>query len=336
MCHQSLPTFRRRLSVLLCCVPLVAARCAPPNEPPVFWAFTGPWDPRSDSSVVAHGDQLQAVVSGWIALDSLSGQPILPPQFADTLRTRNGTVNRMALVTSWHGDRFHASSVRTLGADPAALGRAASALARFAGRAGYEGLVFDFETLERADRDAFLRVLRVMTDSARAHGVGTLTVAVPATDTAAYAAAPLLEIADALILMLYDQHWSGSEPGPISAPSWVREAVRLRLAEADADQLIAALPAYGYHWRPRLPTQPVSFHEAQAIASRSGQPLRRDPESMTLRSVAPDGEETWVTDAELLRVLVRDALEAGLNRFALWRLGQEDPAVWTEVVQAAR
>src|SRR5690606_15301521 len=198
------------------------------------------------------------------------------------------------------------------------------------------GIVFDFETLERADRDAFLRVLRAMTDSARAHGVGTLTVAVPATDTAAYAAAPLLEIADALILMLYDQHWLGSQPGPISAPSWVREALRLRLAETGAERLIAGLPAYGYHWDPRQPTQPVSFAEAQAIATRAGQPLRRDPASMTLRSSSPDGGETWVTDAELLRVLVSETLEEGVNRFARWRLGQEDPAVWMRVVQGAR
>jgi hypothetical protein len=36
----------------------------------------------------------------------------------------------------------------------------------------------------------------------------------------------------------------------------------------------------------------------------------------------------WVTDATLIERLIRDARAAGVSRFALWRLGQEDPAIW--------
>jgi hypothetical protein len=38
--------------------------------------------------------------------------------------------------------------------------------------------------------------------------------------------------------------------------------------------------------------------------------------------------EIWVTDAELLSKLAHDAERAGVNRIALWRIGQEDPAIW--------
>lgn len=307
-----------------------ALSCGAAPQRPEVWGFTGPWDPRSDSSVRAHGDRLHAVVSGWIALDSLTGQPILPPLFADSVRAAGGSPSRLALVTSWHGDRFHAASIRALGRDPRALGRAAGALARFAAANGYDGLVFDFETLERHDLEAQLRVLGAMGDSARARGLRVVAAAVPATDTAAYPAEPLLSVADLLVVMLYDQHWPGSQPGPISGPAWVRRSLALRLAEAgpERDRLIAGLPLYGYRWPPGGPGEPVSFEEAQSHALRAGAPLSRDPESGTLRSVGPDGAEIWVTDAELLRVLMHDVRSAGVHRFALWRLGQEDPAIW--------
>src|SRR5688500_4139297 len=63
-----------------------------------FWGFAAPWDPMSDASIRTHGRKLDAVVSGWIGLDSVSGRPLLPSPYADTIRPR-GTA-RMAIVTS--------------------------------------------------------------------------------------------------------------------------------------------------------------------------------------------------------------------------------------------
>ena len=329
MCRLPPRPTLRRLPAVLAVVLAAGPYCAATRQQPEFWGFTGPWDARSDASVRAHGARLDAVISGWIALDSLSGQPILPPPYPDTIRPTGGAPARMAIVTSWHGDRFHARSIRTLARDRAALDRAAGTLARVAEGAGYQGLVFDFETLERADLDGHIRVLRAFTDSARAHGVRTFAVALPATDTTNYPARRFLPVVDALVVMLYDQHWPGSQPGPISDPAWVRAALALRLAEVGPEPLVAALPLYGYRWATGRPGEPVSFAEAQTFAAGAGAPLRRDATSRTLRSVAPDGTETWVADAELLRALAADVRAAGVHRFALWRLGQEDPAIWS-------
>jgi spore germination protein YaaH len=273
------------------------------------------------------------VISGWITIDSATGQPLLPSQYVDTLHQDTASFRRLALVTSWHGRRFHAGSIRALGRDAEALNRAAGELAAYAAGSGYDGLVFDFETLEPADLDAHLRVLRAMADSARGRGVDIIAVAVPARDTAGYPAGPLLSVADAIVVMLYDQHWAGSEPGPISDPAWVRQSLRLRLAEASPGRVIAGLPLYGYRWRSGQTADPVSFEEAKRHAAAAGVALRRDSVSHTLRSIEPDGTETWVTDAGLLRVLIADIRAAGVHRFALWRLGQEDPAIWSGVVE---
>jgi len=47
-----------------------------------------------------------------------------------------------------------------------------------------------------------------------------------------------------------------------------------------------------------------------------------------LRAAKPGEWEMWVTDAELLGTLARQARTAGVSRIALWRIGQEDPEIW--------
>lgn len=296
------------------------------------WGFTGPWEAASNASVRAYGSGLDAVVTGWIGLDSTTARPIQPFLFADTVRPRGGTLRRMAIVTSWHGDRFHAKTIRTLAADPLKLGQSAGLIARHAASMRYEGLVLDFETLTASDTSALRTVVRAITDSAHRMGVRPIAVAIPATDSVAYPVRTLLRVADLVMPMLYDQHWAGGTPGPIAAPAWVREALAARIAEAGGpERIVAAFPAYGYRWRTGGSGENVSYADARQIAASSRVRLVRDRASRTLRASAPGSWEMWVTDAELVRALVRDARSVGVRKFAVWRMGQEDPAIWRSV-----
>ena len=135
------------------------------SAPIELWAFTGPWDSRSDSSLRANAPHLDIAVTGWIGLDSNSAQPILPSPYPDTLRLGGTRLRRMAIVTSWHGDRFHPGSIRMLGRDDARLAKAAGAIAGHAAQLHYAGLILDFESLERTDRQALLHVIKAIADA---------------------------------------------------------------------------------------------------------------------------------------------------------------------------
>jgi len=171
-------------------------------------------------------------------------------------------------------------------------------------------------------------VTRAVADSTRAHGVSTIVVAVPAGDTAAYPAALLLQPADLIMAVLYDQHWSGSPPGPIAAPDWVMRNLGTRVAEVGAARIVAAFPVYGYRWRRAAETEVISYEDARRLTNMTNTPLTRDHASATLHALSPEGWEIWVTDKVLLAGLVRDARQLGVTTFALWRLGLEDPGVW--------
>jgi spore germination protein YaaH len=294
-----------------------------------YWGFTGPWDERSDSSVERNGENLARVITGWIALDTIS---FLPAQvYRDAFRKTALAPRAMALITSYNGSRFHPEIIRGLGGSPQAAGITAGAIASLIDSAGYRGVVIDFEGMTPRDLDPLLAVTRAVADSVRAHGVNTVVIAVPAGDTAAYPSALLLESADLIMAMMYDQHWSGSPPGPIASPEWVTRNLGTRVAEVGPARIVAAFPLYGYRWRKAAATEVISYDDARRLTTMTNTPMTRDHGSETLRAASPEGWEIWVSDHVLLDRLVRDARQIGVRTFALWRLGLEDAAVWQSI-----
>ena len=315
-------------------IPLVACAHLPsqPRGRPNYWGFTGPWDTRSDASVQAHGRSLDRIISGWIALDTTSFRPVR--LYPDSVRDDSAVASRaMALVTTSFGNRFHPEIIRGLGENPQFAATTAGAIASIVDSGHYHGVVIDFEGMTPRDLDRLLTVTKAVADSVRAHGVSTVVVAVPAGDTAAYPAALLLQSADLIMPVLYDQHWSTSPPGPIATPDWVARNLGARVAEVGAARIVAAFPLYGYRWRKRAETEVISYDDARRLTTMTNTPLTRDHASATLHAVSPEGWELWVSDRVLLETLVRAARQLGVTTFALWRLGLEDQAVWEFIGQ---
>jgi spore germination protein YaaH len=289
-----------------------------------LWGFVAPWDPRSAATVARHGDALSVAISGWMRLDTTSALPT--PAYRDTIRVPLGT-RRFLLVTTYARDRFHPEIIRRLGDDPALRARAAANIAAWAGRHGYRGIVLDFESLAPADTTALSAVVKAIADAAHRQRIRPVTVAVPPADTLTYAARRLRS-ADLLLAMLYDEHWSTGTPGPIASPDWVQRLIAPWVTAAGVSRIVAALPVYGYLWKPPNPATVLSFADAQRDAAVVGATWIRDSASLALHYARPDSAQGWVTDAALLDTLMRQTRATGVRRFALWRLGLEDPAIW--------
>jgi peptidoglycan-N-acetylglucosamine deacetylase len=288
------------------------------------WGFAAPWDPRSTRSLAAHAAALDVAVTGWIALDSLTGAP--RAMYTDSSAAL--ATSRFAFLTSFGGDRFRTDVVRALGADAGAAARTAGATAALLAAGGYRGLVIDFEGHTAADRAALLRVVAALADSAHARGVGTVAVALPAADTANYPARPFLEHADLVVVMLYDEHWAGSGPGSIASPAWVRARLQARVGEVGPSRIVAALPVYGYRWPVTGAAEVISYRDAERLAGEAGMQLVREPSTLELRATRANEWQLWIGDAETLRGLRTNVEQSGIRRVALWRLGLEDPQIW--------
>lgn len=325
----------RRLAALAPLATLALAGCA--SLPFLggssrFWGFLAPWDARSATSAVQHASQLDAVISGWIAFDTVTGRPFV--LYPDSVRPRIVDETRpMAMVTTAIGGAFHPDVIRRLAASDSLLSLAAATIADWASGNGYHGLVIDFEQMHPVDLPLLVHVVRAIGDSARAHDVSPVVMAIPATDTAGYPGTALVGPADLLLVMLYDEHWLTSPPGPIASPDWVQRNLAVRVSEVGASRLVAGFPLYGYEWTPGPPADVLSYADAVRITTASGDSLVRDPASRTLTAVSPGRWVIWVSDATLLRTLVARARDLGVDTYALWRLGEEDPSVWGSAVK---
>jgi peptidoglycan-N-acetylglucosamine deacetylase len=334
---MSSPISQRRFVALAALLPAcTVAACGPAavaprpvNPPPAVWAFTAPWDQRSDSSLRANSTRLDVAITGWIQLDSMTGAP--SALYPDDPSLIPPPTTRLTLVSSFQGQRFHPEAIRRLAADTAKLAAAAARLATLASGGNYRGLVLDLEEQSAADTALTVRVARAFADSARNHGATFVAIAVPAADTVAYPSRALARIVDALVVMLYDEHWSTSAPGPIATPLWVRRTLGQRVADIGASRIVAALPVYGYLWRGSQPATPLGFSDARRAAAQASVELARDPASRSLHAVQAGSWELWMSDAELLRALRAEVNALGVTRIALWRLGLEDPNVWSVV-----
>ncbi len=314
-------------AIAACSTPAVAPR--PANPPPAVWGFTAPWDQRSDSSLRANSARLDVAITGWIQLDSLTGTPAA--LYPDDPSRIPPPTTRLALVSSFEGQRFHPEAIRALAGDASRLAAAGARLGDLTSRGNYRGIVLDLEEQSAADTALTIRVLRTFADSVRSHGASFVAIAVPAADTVAYPSRALAAIADALVVMLYDEHWSTSAPGPVATPLWVRRSLGQRVADIGASRIVAALPVYGYLWRGTQPATALGFDDARRAAAQASVELARDPASGSLHAVQPGTWELWMTDAEHLRALRAEVNALGVTRIALWRLGLEDPSVWSVV-----
>lgn len=267
------------------------------------------------------------MVTGWIALDTLDGLPVA--LYPDTLMgARAASRPRFAIVSSYRGERFHPETVRRLGSDPVLRARVADRLTDLVARDTYDGIVLDLEALEPEDARHLVTVVGTLGAAARRGGAREIALAVPAGDTLAFPPRELRPVIDRFLVMLYDQHWSGSTPGPVAARDWAAASLALWVGLVGPDRVVAALPVYGYHWRPGAPTDIVGWDDVQRLAWERGVAPARDTASGSLRVQFADGGDLWLSDGPLLAQLLEDVRAHGVRTVAIWRLGLEDPSVW--------
>ncbi len=294
-----------------------------------IWGFTEPTDARSAQSVSAHASQVDVLVTGWIALDSATARPVVLQRDTVAVGSR-GATRRLALVTSWFGTGFHPEPVRRLARSDSLLQGTSRDIGRLVDMGGYDGVVLDLESLAPADTSALLAVTAAIARAVRGSGARLVAAAVPATDTVGYPTRSLLNQVDRLVVMLYDEHWPESEPGPIASPTWVRRWLGVRAKQAGADRVVAALPLYGYHWQRGRVTN-VSYDDAQRTAEAAHITLVRDETSSNLKAESGEFGALWVSDTELVTRLMQEVRAAGVSQVAFWYIGLEDSEFWTRV-----
>jgi len=339
-------------------------------------AFYVDWDPASYSSLKHHVKQIDLLFPEWLHVISPTGQMIAytpddnrPFPVVDSSGVHNvDQENKVARAIAANGSETEvfplvnnydllsgnfSSALPAFLADPAARANFIVQTDRFLGaNPGYHGLTLDFEQIPTASQPDFQALVAALYDDLHGRNL-RLYVNVPVDDDD-FKLAFLAAHSDGLVVMNYDQHETGSAPGPIASQDWFLANLQTVLKVVPKEKIILAIGSYGYDWTlPEPPATPlqkvngkvppatpavisaqnISTQEAWQAASDSGADVELDSDSLNAHFAYDDNDahqrhQVWFLDAVTVLNEMRAARALGIETFSLWRLGSEDNSLW--------
>lgn len=206
---------------------------------------------------------------------------------------------------------------------------------------GMSGIHIDFEMVLPKDRQNLNLFMKELYE--RFHPAGLeVTIAVPAKTQEIYLSSwsggfdygTIGRYVDKMMLMTYDEHWRGGEPGPVASIGWVERVVRYAISDGVAPQkIVLGVPAYGYDWPSHGPGRAVTYREAMENASRHGAKIQWDKTAKVPFFRYGAGRQVWFENRDSISHKLGLVKQYGLSGISLWRLGQEDPGIWSVIRQ---
>ena len=194
----------------------------------------------------------------------------------------------------------------------------------------FDGLQVDWELIPSRDADNFLSFLKELK---KGLGKKPLTVCVPArTKTLkqdVYSYEKIGKIADRIMVMAYDEHWTGGPAGSIASMDWCEKIADYAKTVWPANKYIFGLPFYGRIWGNKSVKQALAFNGMNRTAHENGVvTIERERGVPHYKYTVEVEVEGWYEDAYSNVERSRMYKQKGYNCIAFWRMGQEDVAVW--------
>ena len=139
-------------------------------------------------------------------------------------------------------------------------------------------------------------------------------------------------MADYVIIMGYDEHWSGcQEAGSVASLGFVEEGIEKMLQEVPAEKVINALPLYTRIWATdqdgAVTSQAVGIQAASEYLMRRGIAYDWDEEtSQNYAQFEAEGSlvQVWLEDEQSIGAKINVMKNYNLGGVAAWKLGFDE------------
>jgi spore germination protein YaaH len=197
----------------------------------------------------------------------------------------------------------------------------------------FDGLQIDFENVPPRDGDnflSFLNELRAGLGDGKALSIALYARTRNVGDVYDYE--KIAPIMDRVIVMAYDEHWSGSAPGPISSLEWGRRVAAYSLNVIGRDKLVMGLPFYGRAWASSNHARALIYDTIQKVARENNvTEIERKDGIPTFRYDATISVTVFFEDEYSLAVRMDMYRNMGVAAIGFWRVGQETQLVWNRL-----
>ena len=224
---------------------------------------------------------------------------------------------------------------------------------------GIDGINVDFEKISAECGEHYIQFIRELSVKCRQNGlVLSVDNYVPKTYNAHYHIEEQGKVADYVIIMGYDEHYSGSyESGSVASLNFVKEGIEAMLNAVPKEKVINAVPFFTRLWKEVPKTEEELAEEAgteaaeysvkvtsealgmeaaeQAIADAGAQTTVDEATKQNYAQWEADGAtyKIWLEDETALEEKLKLMKEYKLAGTAAWRLGFEKPSVWELILK---
>jgi peptidoglycan-N-acetylglucosamine deacetylase len=299
----------------------------------VCTAFVTQEDPESINDMKRHIKKLDVIFPDWL---SFTGQKSeidenIDSNLLDYLKSSKSLVfpriSDSDAIGNWHGQEFsqyisNAENRHNLSV----------MISDTLNKYNLKGINLDFEAIDQNAGNNYLELmieLREILHKSNKY----LTVDVPINDNA-FDYEAIGKIADSVVIMAYDEHYSNGASGPIASQGWFSNSVDDVLKTIPKEKAIVAMGQYAYDWNisKKTPAKSMSFDETMLLAGEVGADVQTEINSKNCYFLYKDnnGDEhvVWLLDAVSLWNQMQVLESENVYGVSLWRLGLEDPTIW--------
>lgn len=204
---------------------------------------------------------------------------------------------------------------------------------------GLDGINIDFEQIREETGEHFVQFIRELSIPCRANGIVlSIDNYVPIGNTNHYGRKEQGIVADYVVIMGYDEHWSGSEEaGSVASINFVEAGIEKTLEEVPAEKVINALPFYTRVWKTagsKITSEAVGMGTAEKFLANHGVSAEWDEETCQNYAAFEEGDtlyQVWLEDEQSIQVKLNVMANHNIAGVAAWKLGLERPAVWNVI-----
>ena len=316
---------------------LINTKVAKPSGRPLSIGFYVNDDDNSYPDLKRALPHLDWFVPSWLSLEGpgMELKTGIDNRALSYIRSTKPEMPILPLVQNAVDGQWNGNGLAKLLADPAARSARINELKTFLETNQFQGLTIDFEEVPAAAQPNLNRFLHELDDAVADKGY-IIVLAAPFDDPS-WPYRTYADIVDFMLLMGYDEHWEEGKPGSIASQSWFEKTLDKRMRDLDPARTIIAVGSYGYDWIDHNSGQELSFQDAVLSAKDSEADIDFDAETSNPHfSFVEDGKrhEVWFLDGVTAFNEIHAADSYRPAGFALWRLGSEDPSVWSVMGRA--
>ena len=301
------------------------------GQPLVFGYYVN-WDPASLVSLRMNLGRLTHLVPEWMTLQNGKGDLSDESDPTVVKIARDANLPILVQVNNYR-DGWQASDLHAVLSSRDARANLIDNIYNNLVEHKFAGVSVDFEQSSPRDRARLVVFMQEL--SARLKPAGYLIAeSVPSDDDVSYDLKKLSSIVDFIIPMVYDEHYQTSQPGPIASEEWFQNQLDTLAKALPPQKTVIGFGNYGYDWIIGTRDGGVEVTYGDVISAAEANHTEvvwdTDEENPVLRYKAGNQQhEVWFLDAVTALNQLHDVSDEGFRGVALWRLGAEDPGLWT-------